>query len=234
MESCSYAGEKSALPVTAVGAGRAVGGCGGGGEGGGGGLFAGTHLLSLGLASLEPLDSDRPGVRVDAGHHRRVDTTCQTHRMPSAGHQQVISRSPQVISRSPQVISRSPQVTQPGHTSLIQSSRQGGGPQRKGTSCHAPVLISSRERRSKAECCLQNSKQLFVCHCIQIYQIRPIGCPRIIRTYDFARISSLWYNRRSSSFQTFLKYTSRVIDECCIVPRLGRGLVPSPVRLAWD
>ena len=59
-----------------------------------------------------------------------------------------------------------------------------------------------------------------------------IGCPRIIRTYDFMRISSLWCNRRSSSFQTFLKYTSRVIDECCIVPRSGRGLVPSPVRLA--
>ena len=30
-----------------------------------------------------------------------------------------------------------------------------------------------------------------------------IGCPRIIRTYDFTRISSLWCNRRSSSFQTF-------------------------------
>ena len=59
-----------------------------------------------------------------------------------------------------------------------------------------------------------------------------IGCPRIIRTYDFTRISSLWCNRRSSSFQTFLKYTSRVIDECCIVPRSGRGLVPPPVRLA--
>ena len=61
---------------------------------------------------------------------------------------------------------------------------------------------------------------------------RTIGCPRIIRTYDFTRISSLWCNRRSSSFQTFLKYTSRVIDECCIVPRSCRGLVPSPVRLA--
>ena len=59
-----------------------------------------------------------------------------------------------------------------------------------------------------------------------------IGCPRIIRTYDFTRISSLWCNRRSSSFQTFLKYTSRVIDECCVVPRSCRGLVPSPVRLA--
>ena len=59
-----------------------------------------------------------------------------------------------------------------------------------------------------------------------------IGCPRIIRTYDFTRMSSLWCNRRSSSFQTFLKYTSKVIDECCIVPRSGRGLVPSPVRLA--
>ena len=60
-----------------------------------------------------------------------------------------------------------------------------------------------------------------------------IGCPWIIRTYDFTRISSLWCNRRSSSFQTFLKYTSRVIDECCIVPRSCRGLIPSPVRLAW-
>ena len=55
---------------------------------------------------------------------------------------------------------------------------------------------------------------------------------QIIRTYDFTRISSLWCNRRSSSFQTFLKYISRVIDECCIVPRSCRGLVPSPVRLA--
>ena len=59
-----------------------------------------------------------------------------------------------------------------------------------------------------------------------------IGCPRIIRTYYFTRISSLWCNRGSSSFQTFLKYSSRVIDECCIVPRSGRSLVPSPVRLA--
>ena len=33
-------------------------------------------------------------------------------------------------------------------------------------------------------------------------------------------------------FQTVLKFTSRVIDECCIVPRSGRDLVPLPVRLA--
>ena len=53
-----------------------------------------------------------------------------------------------------------------------------------------------------------------------------IGCPRIIRTYVFTRISSLWCNRWSSSFQTFLKYTSREIDEWCIVTRSSRDLVP--------
>ena len=67
---------------------------------------------------------------------------------------------------------------------------------------------------------------------LRLMPASPIGCPRIIRTYRFTRISSLWCNRCSSSFQTFLKYTSRVIDECCIVPRSGRDLVPSPVRLA--
>ena len=36
-----------------------------------------THLLSFGLPSLEPLDCDRPGVRVNAGHHGRVDPTCR-------------------------------------------------------------------------------------------------------------------------------------------------------------
>ena len=36
-----------------------------------------THLLSLGLAALEPLDGDRPRLGVDAGHDGRVDPTCR-------------------------------------------------------------------------------------------------------------------------------------------------------------
>ena len=41
---------------------------------------------------------------------------------------------------------------------------------------------------------------------IQIRNLKPTGCPRIIRTYTFTRISPLWCNRWSSGQQTFLKY----------------------------